>query len=112
MTVAADRSSLPDAFSVVVTGGPEEVTVALHGELDLSGIDTFVQATNVLRPSAGLIVDLRDLSFIDSTGIRTLMGLDVRARAEGWTLTLSAPQRAVRRVLTLCQFDRRVTIDE
>jgi len=39
-----------------------------------------------------LTLDLRSLSFMDSSGIRLLIELDQRSRAEAWKLKLIAPE--------------------
>lgn len=109
MTARPDAAATP-GFSVALTDHGEDVVVALRGELDMAGVGDVHQATEAIASGARVTVDLHDLSFIDSSGIHALMELDVRARAEGWTMHVAAPQAAVRRVLALCQFDKRVPI--
>ena len=41
---------------------------------------------------ADLILDLRELSFMDSSGLRLLIELHDRSRTEGWDLRLIAPR--------------------
>ena len=56
--------------------GEGVVTVRLAGELDLSQADNFREAlvrAEALEPPA-LVVDLRGVSFMDSTGLRLLLG--------------------------------------
>ena len=48
-----------------------------------------------------LAIDLHDLSFIDSTGLGMLAGALKRARQQGRTVVLVAPQPAVRTVLEI-----------
>lgn len=107
--VRSDRVDAPE-FLVVRTEEGDNTVVALHGELDLAGTDEVARKTETIVPGTTVTVDMRELAFIDSSGIHALMKLDVRARAEGWTLRLAAPQDAVRRVLELCNFADRVPI--
>jgi anti-sigma B factor antagonist len=52
-----------------------------HGALDLRSAPEFEQAARRALSSAVLvIVDLRQLTFIDSTGLQVIMELDARAR--------------------------------
>ncbi len=52
-----------------------------------------------------LVVDLGGLTFIDSTGLSLLLGVNERARAAGATLTLLRPQEHVGRVLEATGLD-------
>jgi anti-anti-sigma factor len=65
----------------------------LRGELDIATVPRLVAAVaSALRSSPGeLTIDLRDLSFLDSSGLRELIVLADRARAEGWRLGLVRP---------------------
>ena len=49
--------------------------IAVHGEIDLSNADAFARAMREALESdvAEVIVDLRGLTFIDSTGLRELL---------------------------------------
>ena len=88
------------------------VILALHGELDLACNGSLAEAAIDIPPGAQLILDLSGLSFIDSSGLRTIMNLDLRSRAEEWSLSLTQPAPAVRRVLTLCAIDDRIAIQD
>ncbi|HEX3693005.1 MAG TPA: STAS domain-containing protein, partial [Solirubrobacteraceae bacterium] len=46
-----------------------------------------------------IVIDLSELSFIDSSGLRVLLLADGRAREGGYELLLSQPTAAVRKVL-------------
>jgi anti-anti-sigma factor len=100
----------PPSFSVDRSDRGREILVALRGELDLAGVDDLLAAVEAVPPGARVMLELRELAFIDSSGIRAFMTLDTRARSEGWTLLLADPQDVVRRVLALCAFDDRVEI--
>ncbi len=100
----------PGEFVVQRTDSGSEVLLELAGELDLAGIDLLEQAATNLPPSAHVTVDLSHLQFMDSSGIRALMNLDLRSRHEEWTLTLRAPQSQVLHVLRLCGFENRFEI--
>lgn len=92
----------------IVSGA--EVTLELVGELDAAGVDPVLEAATQLPADGHLTIDMSQLTFMDSSGIRVLMSLDLRRRAEGWELTLLAPQPQVLRVLRLCGFEDRFEI--
>jgi anti-sigma B factor antagonist len=79
------------------------VRLALFGELDLSTSDEFRHRLGELR-RGGLDVrlDLSRLEFIDSSGLRELIGAVSNSRCDGWRLEVGTDvQRTVRRVIDL-----------
>lgn len=83
--------------------------VVVHGDIDASGgilLDDFLAER---PPPAPTLIDLADVDFIDSSGLRTLLLAARRTHAEGSTLRLRDVGTAVRRVLditgTIGQFD-------
>jgi anti-anti-sigma factor len=93
---------------LVHDGGPPRL--ALAGELDLATVPVLEKAIPALGSGDALVIDLRELEFIDSSGVHVLMRLDDAARRDGWTLTLVRAGRDVQRVLDLCHVGDRVRI--
>jgi anti-anti-sigma factor len=82
------------------------VRLELSGELDLA---TEPQLTAVLRQveedAQRLVLDLSGLSFIDSTGLRTILLAWRRSRDDGFELSVIAGSAQVRRTLRLTGLD-------
>lgn len=78
-------------FTVDVQQRDDVAIVQPQGELDLATIDTLRAALDGLGQPGRLVLDLRGLSFIDSTGLRLLVALHRRAQRDGFQLTLVAP---------------------
>ena len=99
-------------FSVTVTTDGDKATVALRGELDLSGVDRARQAIEEAEGgSAGLLVlDLSELDFIDSTGLEVMLRAARRAHDEGRRLIVARPSRYVRRLLEMTAIDQSLDI--
>jgi stage II sporulation protein AA (anti-sigma F factor antagonist) len=82
-------------------------TIALSGEMDLSNAGEverellYAEATD----ATAIVVDLSELSFMDSTGIRLLIAADARSRADSCRLVLTRPPAAVARVLCIAGVD-------
>ena len=79
------------------------LTVALHGEVDVLTVDKVrVALTEAVdqRPDS-IVVDLADLSFIDSTGLGALVFGFQRARDSGIVFRLAHPSRGVHQILVL-----------
>lgn len=99
----------PDlSVDVFQSGRTTVVTVA--GELDLASVGLVEQALPEIRPGARLVLDLRPLTFMDSTGLRLLMQLDLRARAEQWKFAIARTGGAVADLLRLTRMEDRVSV--
>lgn len=83
-------------------------SVALSGELDLESAPAMLGELNRLLALDYeiVVVDLRSLEFIDSTGLRCLLQAARRSRATRDQLRIVEPRGAVERVLQLTQVDR------
>jgi anti-sigma B factor antagonist len=78
---------------------------ALAGELDLASAPALVSAVDpaIAAGVHDIVLDVRALSFLDSTGISAIIGLS--NRLQGGVLTLEGPQTHVARVLRLVRAD-------
>jgi anti-anti-sigma factor len=82
-------------------------TIALVGEMDLANAADVerelirAEATNATQ----IVVDLSELAFMDSTGIRLLITAHARSRTDGNRLLLIRPPARVFRVLTIAGVD-------
>ena len=66
----------------------------------------------VLATQSGpVVVDLRELSFIDLTGLRVLLDADARSRQDGMNLRF-IPGRIVRRLLEVAELPDRLAYVE
>jgi anti-anti-sigma factor len=80
----------------------EGVLLALRGELDLATVPLLEDALQSAEHSHELVVvDLRDLTFLDSTGLHVLISAEQRARRSGGRLVLVQGPPQVRRLLEL-----------
>ena len=88
-------------FSVTARDLPGLHIVALHGELDIVSAAGLADALVEVAGST-LVVDLSDLTFMDSTGIGALVVARNRIVADGQNqLVLSRPGGIVRRALEI-----------
>jgi anti-anti-sigma factor len=79
------------------------VCVALRGELDFEHAYTFdeeVRRIEARRPSC-LVLDLRALVFLDSSGLARLLAARRRARRDRRRLLLVRPSAAVQRLMAI-----------
>ena len=89
--------------------GDHVVVARLTGELDISGADSTGQRIAEAVPSSarGVVVDMSELEFIDSSGISMLFALARRVGSRRQELRVVAPAgKPVARVLDIVEFDR------
>jgi anti-anti-sigma factor len=88
------RAVAQTSFQIESESESEWGRLKLKGELDLASIGRVEQAAEALLAQGvrALVLDLGDVSFVDSSGLRLFIVLDQRARADGWKLTLTRPQ--------------------
>lgn len=78
--------------------------LALHlrGELDLAAVPALERRLEQTWGSAeAVVLDLSELTFIDSSGIKALIGAAVYASEHGRSLEMRDPSETVRRILTV-----------
>ncbi len=89
-------------FGLTVEHPGERTVVAVAGELDIATADQLLAAMHEHLPRGPVLLDLRGLRFIDSSGVRALSRLIRDAGAHGWTLGVGPSLSAnVRQVLEL-----------
>jgi anti-sigma B factor antagonist len=93
-----------DLFSVTSRDFENGRIFALKGELDISSCDGLAEQLQG-PPGRVVVIDLSELSFIDSSGLGTLHAARRLAIKNGGTLVVSRPQCAVHRVLQLTGLD-------
>jgi anti-sigma B factor antagonist len=89
-----------------------QTIVALVGELDIASAPQFEEGlakAEADNPGV-LVLDLRGVEFIDSTGLRAVIGADERARSTGRRLVIVRGTAAVERVFSVTQLDQRLDI--
>lgn len=103
----------------VVTGAPEplEVTLVQHGrhhvavvcgEVDMASVGALRTCLRDVLLDGGvhLLVDLRDVTFMDSAGLGALVSIRKQTRVFRGSFGIVAPSRQVRRLLQLTSLDR------
>ena len=91
----------------------DTAVIRLQGDLDLATAPRVGQslASALDARPAVLALDLEELTFLDSTGIRVLIAAHRRAEGQGSRFILRSPQPPVLRTLKLTGVDRLFVID-
>ena len=101
MSVGWETSELAEGFRVELTG-----------ELDISSAASVESRLLELegRAPAWIVLDLRRVSFIDSTGLSMIINADGRARKDGRRLTIVSGDGVPRRILRTVGLEDRLDV--
>ena len=86
----------PEAFEIAEITSSGVTTLSVRGELDMhtaAMLADRIDASLSGEGGAALRLDLGELAFLDSSGLRLLIDLHHRSQRDGWTLRLVAPRR-------------------
>jgi len=101
----------PLAFTTTLTSAGDAL-ISLTGELDLSGAPPLEEEIGRLSEQDGVrrvVLDLRELEFMDSSGLRTV-ALGARSlRAVGREIVLVRGRDVVQRVFSITRMDEYLT---
>lgn len=99
------RGLTPAPGRLIVTADHDEqgARLTLEGELDLASAGQVEEKLASLEAESPkrIVVDLDRLAFIDSTGLRTLIQADARARERGAEMLLRPGDESIQRVFEL-----------
>jgi anti-sigma B factor antagonist len=105
-------SSVQSHFRVEVRSEDHATVISVSGELDLASSPVLEEELDRVAQSDAelLIVDLRELEFMDSTGLSVLVRAHQRAEEQGRRLGLVNGSQQVQRLLTLTGVADRLTL--
>jgi anti-sigma B factor antagonist len=99
-----------EPFRIDVEPERESVRVAPVGELDIATVEKLRAEVVRLRESGftDLVLDLRGVRFLDSTGLRLVLELDAAAREASQELTIIRGSDVVQRIFDVTQVSERL----
>jgi anti-sigma B factor antagonist len=89
--------------------------VKLSGDVDIASVPAIraeLTAAVEANPGATVTVDLRDVEFLDSTGLGILVGALRRARTADGDVVLVGPRPNVAKVFSITGLDKVFTIQD
>jgi anti-anti-sigma factor len=103
----------PQHFSIESHQYGDTILVRLSGEFDLATEQHFDRTVESLSLDArSIVVDLSDVTFIDSSGLRSLLRAWERARTDGHDLVVVPGPDQVRQTMELTGVDSVLPIAE
>jgi anti-sigma B factor antagonist len=103
----------PEEFAISTSEIDGRAHVTLRGELDLATAPELEDVlTERIDQSQEVVVDLRSLEFMDSSGIRVLVAAHARAGRTGTRVFIvrPAPESAVGKIVDVSGLDRELNI--
>lgn len=87
----------PDRFAIDESRDDGVVVLTLRGELDLASADAVQSRLDELAAAGQAArLDLDELAFMDSSGLRVVLQAAERSRTGGWPFSLTAGSEQVR----------------
>jgi len=101
-------------LQVDVRSEQDRVVLSLHGELDLASAPLLQdEIESAEAEDATLVVlDLDDLEFIDSTGLRIILSAHERSQERGQMLALTRGSQQVQRLMSITRAGEHLRIIE
>ena len=100
-------------FTVNLEDREGSLLVVARGELDLATAPELEAALAERNGNEPVTIDLRGLTFLDSSGLRAILTLDRRLAETGGKLTLVRGAKAVHQVFEIAGLDKKLDfVDE
>ena len=90
-----------DDIRIATSATDRSVVVSVRGEIDAASVPALRAALQSVRASEHVVVDLGEVSFIDSAGLGVLVGHAVQLHKVGATFRIGTASREVRRLFEI-----------
>lgn len=92
----------PPELRLAATRSDGTTCLTVAGEMDLATVGEFAATVREHLSATPVLLDMHELTFMDSSGVRALDALVREVESEGWTLAIRSDlHRNVRRVLAM-----------
>jgi len=100
-------------FAVERSDAGDRIIVSVRADVDLGTVDALSQALEqATRESGQVIIDMTDVTFLDSTGVRVLVEAYRSAQRNGGALYVRGARHWVARVLEVTGVARLLTMPD
>ena len=86
-------------FDVATFPARDHTLLCARGEIDIATVAQFAAAISCVADGVPLIVDMADVTFMDSTGLAVL----IRAKQQGVSVRVRCPSINVRRLIEIAR---------
>jgi anti-anti-sigma factor len=100
---ASDGNATSHPVRVYIEAGGDVARVCPAGDLDLGSVGAVRKRIDAMAAAgfSRVVLDLRELTFLDATGLRLAFETQARARDDGWDFALIEGPAVVQRVFDI-----------
>lgn len=101
-------------LQIDVRSEQDRIVLCLHGELDLAStplLQSEIESAEA-NDATLMVLDLDDLEFIDSTGLRIILAAHERSQERGQMLALTRGSQQVQRLMSITRVGEHLRIIE
>lgn len=110
----SETGASPDILAIGTSRDRDQYIIELAGELDLSGeaqvSEVFAGAFD--SDARAIVLDLRSLEFLDSTGVHTILKAERRAAEENRSFVILRGPRQVQRIFEISGIAERLAFSD
>lgn len=103
---------MTDPMTLDVSSEAGRTVLRVRGEIDLATAPVLEERVQQLQQGEPLVLDLAAVDFVDSTGLRVILGADTRATNQGTSLAIVAVDGPVTRLFDLTGVGSRLAVFE
>jgi anti-sigma B factor antagonist len=95
--------AVQDQLRIVVRHEQDRIVLGLHGELDLASVpllESEIQSAE-MNTTRMVVLDLEDLQFMDSAGLRTILSAHECSQERGQKFALTRGPQQIQRLLAI-----------
>lgn len=104
--------TIQDQLIIEIGHEKDRVVLSLRGELDLASaplLQSEIESSQITTATT-VVLDLQELTFIDSTGLRVLLRAHERSRESGQEFAVTRGSQQVQRLLSITGVDSHLRI--
>ncbi len=105
-------STMPEAPERLTVSTDDGLVFAVAGELDAHGAPDLAEALSGVDAAADVVLDLGELTFMDSSGLRVIISTNGKLSSGGGSLVLRRPGRTVQRILSISGLEGHIAVDD
>ena len=103
----------PAGLAVSVSIDGDGVVVALSGEIDMANAASLpAVVAGVVNGDTSVVIDLTEVTFLDSSGLRAILICEASLAAQGVSLRVAHPTIHVRRVFEITSLSHLLGTDD